>query len=202
MNTARYILALIAVMSYIPAVGWWYLVHPFVGFWRRLGRPLVYTIMTVTSLAVMGAIYLIREPLLAVEYGTNPVLWPLVVLFYGASIAIEVRCRKYLKPKILLGVPELAPGRGGGELITEGIYSRVRHPRYMSVFLGTAAVAFFTNYLAVYIVAVLVAPALYLVVILEEKELRDRFGQQYVQDCRRVPRFIPRRQTTLEARAG
>ena len=202
MNTARYVLALIAVMSYIPAVGWWYLVHPFVGFWRRLGRPAFYTIMTVTSLALMGAIYLIREPLLAVEYGTNRALWSLVVLFYGASSYIEIRCRKYLKRKILVGVPELAPGGGGGKLITEGIYSRVRHPRYIAVFLGTVAVAFFTNYLAVYILAVLVAPALYLVVLLEEKELRDRFGQPYIDYCRRVPRFIPRRQTTLEARAG
>jgi protein-S-isoprenylcysteine O-methyltransferase Ste14 len=63
----------------------------------------------------------------------------------------------------------------------------------LTVFLGTLAVAFFTNYLAVYVVAVLVAPALYLVVMLEEKELRDRFGQQHVEYCRRVPRFIPRR---------
>jgi protein-S-isoprenylcysteine O-methyltransferase Ste14 len=202
MNTARYVVALIAVMSYIPAVGWWYLIHPLVGFWRRLGRPLFYTIMTVTSLAFMGAVYLIREPLLAVEYGTNPALWPLVILFYGASIAIEVRCRKYLKPKILLGVPELAPGSGGGKLITEGIYSRVRHPRYLAVFLGTVAVAFFTNYLAVYVIAALVAPALYLVVVLEEKELRDRFGQPYEEYCRRVPRFIPRRRPAVEAPAG
>jgi len=202
MNTARHVLALIAVMSYPPAVGWWYLVHPFVGFWRRLGRPAFYTIMTVTSLAFMGLVYLIREPLLAVEYGTNRALWPLVVLFYGASSYIEIRCRKYLKPKILVGVPELAPGGGGGKLITEGIYSRMRHPRYIAVFLGTVAVAFFTNYLAVYVVAVLVAPALYLVVVLEEKELRDRFGQPYIDYCRRVPRFIPRRQATVEARVG
>lgn len=201
MNTARYIVALIAVMSYVPAVGWWYLVHPFVSFWRKLGRPSFYVIMTVTSLAVMGAIYLIREPLLAVEYGTEPVLWPLAALFYGASAYIEVRCRRYLKPRILFGAPELAPGRGGGSLITEGIYGRVRHPRYIAVFLGTVAVAFFTNYLAVYILAVLLAPALYLVVVLEEKELRERFGKEYEDYCERVPRFFPRRRITSTARA-
>lgn len=200
MNTARYIVALIAVMSYPPAVGWWYLVHPLVGFWRRLGRPLFYAIMTVTSLAIMGAVYLIREPLLAVEYGTEQALWPLAVIFYGASAYFEVRCRRYLKPKILLGAHELAPG-GGGKLITEGIYGRVRHPRYIAVFLGTVAIAFFTNYLAVYILALLLAPALYLVVVLEEKELHDRFGEEYEEYCRRVPRFIRRRRITSTARA-
>lgn len=71
-----------------------------------------------------------------------------------------------------------------------------------AVLLGTVAVAFFTNYLAVYIVAVLIVPALYLVVVLEERELRDRFGEQYVEYCRRVPRFFPRRQTTVDARVG
>ncbi|MGD2217804.1 MAG: isoprenylcysteine carboxylmethyltransferase family protein [Gemmatimonadales bacterium] len=193
MDKARYIVALLAVMSYPPAVGWWYLTHPFVGCWRRLGRPLFYTVVTIGSFIIMGAIYLVREPLLAVEYGTDRALWPLVVLFYGTSIYIEVRCRKYLKTKILIGVPELAPDGRGGRLITEGIYGRIRHPRYIAVWLGTLAVAFFTNYLAVYIIAIAILPALYLVVVLEEQELRDRFGEEYISYCERVPRFFPRR---------
>ncbi|MGD2153779.1 MAG: isoprenylcysteine carboxylmethyltransferase family protein, partial [Gemmatimonadales bacterium] len=188
MDKARYVLALIAVMSYPPAVGSWYLIHPFVRFWRRLGRPVFYTVLTIGSLIVMGAIYLHREPLLAVQYGTDPALWPLVLLFYGASVYIEVRCRKHLKTSILIGVPELAPDGGGGRLITEGVYGRVRHPRYVAVWLGTVALAFFTNYLAVYLIAVAIVPALYLVVVLEEKELRERFGEEYVRYCERVPR--------------
>ncbi len=193
MDKARYILALIAIMSYPPAVGWWYLTHPFVDFWRRLGRLVFYTVVIIGSFIIMGAIYLVREPLLAVEYGTDRALWPLVVLFYGTSIYIEVRCRKYLKAKILMGVPELAPDGRGGRLITEGIYGRIRHPRYIAVWLGTVAVAFFTNYLAIYIIAVAILPALYLVVVMEENELRDRFGEEYVRYCERVPRFFPRR---------
>lgn len=184
-------------MMYPPAVGWWYVTHPFVGFWRRLGRPVFYTVVTIGSFLIMGAIYLIREPLLAVEYGTNRALWPLTILFYGASIYIEVRCRKHLKGKILMGVPELAPDGRGGRLLTEGIYGQIRHPRYTAVWLGTVAWAFFTNYLAVYVIAVVIAPALYLVVVLEERELRQRFGEEYVRYCERVPRFLPRRSTTV-----
>jgi protein-S-isoprenylcysteine O-methyltransferase Ste14 len=193
MSTARYILALITITTFPPAVGWWYVTHPFVKFWRRLGRPLFYTTVTLASFAVIAAMYLIREPLLAVEYGTNRALWPLALLFYGAAIYIEVRCRKYLKLKILVGVPELAPDGKGGEIITQGIYGRIRHPRYVAVWLGTVAVALFTNYLAVYILALAIIPALYLVVVLEEKELRDRFGLEYAAYSERVPRFIPRR---------
>jgi protein-S-isoprenylcysteine O-methyltransferase Ste14 len=193
MNTARYVLALICIMTYPAAVGWWYVTHPFIDFWRRLGAPASITILAIASLLLAAAGYLLRGPLLAVEFGTNPYLWPPAALIYAASIYVELRARKHLKIRILAGVPELQRDGRGGRLITEGIYGTVRHPRYLGVWLGTAAVAFFTNYLAVYVIALLMIPALYLVVMLEENELRDRFGDEYLRYCERVPRrFIPR----------
>ena len=192
MNTARYVLALLAVMSYPMAVGWWYITHPLIDFWRKLGRPVFYTLVTLVSFAIMAAIYMVREPILSVEYGTNRALWPLVVLFYGFSVWVEIRCRKHLKTKSVGGSPELDPSGHGGRLITEGIYGQIRHPRYVAVWLGTVAVSFFCNHLAIYIIVVLLIPALYLLVVLEEKELRDRFGDEYVHYCERVPRrFTP-----------
>jgi protein-S-isoprenylcysteine O-methyltransferase Ste14 len=164
-DSVRYLLALVMITTFPPAVGWWYLTHPLVGFWRRVGRPRFYTVLAVSSIAVIAGMYAIREPLLG--------------------------CRKHLKLKILVGVPELAPDGRGGELITQGIYGRIRHPRYMAVWLGTVAVALFANYLAVYVLALVLVPALYLVVVLEERELRERFGEDYVTYSQRVPRFIP-----------
>lgn len=190
-DSVRYLLALVMITTFPPAVGWWYLTHPLVGFWRRVGRPFFYTVLAVSSIAVIAGMYAIREPLLAVEYGTNKALLPLAALIYLVSVFIEVRCRKHLKLKILVGVPELAPDGRGGELITQGIYGRIRHPRYMAVWLGTVAVALFANYLAVYVLALVLVPALYLVVVLEERELRERFGEDYVTYSQRVPRFIP-----------
>lgn len=191
MDTARYILALIATLTYPPAIGWWLVTHPFVRFWRAVGRPLYYVSMLVLSVAVMAGIYPFRETLLAVEFGTNELLWPAAILAYALSVYIEVRCRRYLKLKILLGVPELAPGGRGGTLITDGIYRRMRHPRYVAVWLGTVALALFTNYLAVYVIAGAMIPALYLVAVLEEKELHDRFGSDYSAYAAKVPRFLP-----------
>jgi protein-S-isoprenylcysteine O-methyltransferase Ste14 len=180
-------------MAYPVAVGWWYVTHPFVDSWRKLGRPFFYTILTITAFASMFAIYQVREPLLAVEYGTNRWFWILTALFYGTSVYVEIRCRKHLKANILVGAPELDPSGHGGKLITEGIYGIIRHPRYVAVWLGTVAVAFFTNYLAMYVMVVLLIPALYLVVVMEEKELRQRFGDDYDRYREQVPhRFIPR----------
>ena len=49
------------------------------------------------------------------------------------SVRIEIACRKHLKFKTLVGAPELARDGKGGELPSEGIYGRVRHPRYVGV---------------------------------------------------------------------
>ena len=56
--------------------------------------------------------------------------------------------------------------------------------------LGWALIA---NYLAPYGVVALGTVTIYGVVLLEEKELRDRFGKEYEDYCRCVPRFFPGR---------
>jgi protein-S-isoprenylcysteine O-methyltransferase Ste14 len=76
--------------------------------------------------------------------------------------------------------------------LTEGIYGRVRHPRYLQFLLSVAACAFACNYLAIYVLLVTLVAAVFLLVAIEERELRDRFGAEYEVYCARVPRFIPK----------
>lgn len=192
MDTARYIIALIVIVVYPPAIAFWLIVHPTIAFWRKLGPTKAYAMLVPALLALGWGMYAISGPLLAVEFGTQPWLWPLVIILYGASAYIEVRCRKHLKLSTLVGVPELSEKPGRDKLLTEGIYSRVRHPRYVGAVLGAIAVAFLANYLAVYVLAALIIPALYVIVVLEEKEMRDRFGAEYLDYSERVPRFIPK----------
>ena len=112
-------------------------------------------------------------------------------VFYLIAAAIEIQCRKHLKFRTLVGMPELVPEPATGKLITAGIYGRVRHPRYVSIFFGVVAVALFSNYLATYVVAGAMVPVLYALTFFEERELLDRFGEEYVEYSRRVPRFMP-----------
>ena len=50
--------------------------------------------------------------------------------------------------------------------------------------------------LALCVTFALSLPTLYLLVLLEERDLRERFGSEYEACCRRVPRFVPRRVMT------
>ncbi len=192
MDAARYYVALFVVVAMPSGFLFWFLIHPWTGFWRRLGHAWTYWIVGTLMAALMVGLVLIRHRLLAVEYGTR---WPLialaVVLFAAASV-IALKRRKLLTTKVLVGLPQLAPDRHPGRLLTEGIYRRIRHPRYVEIILALAAYALFTNYLAMYLLVLASPAAVYLIVLLEEKELRQRFGAEYEAYCRRVPRFIPR----------
>ena len=100
--------------------------------------------------------------------------------------------RKYLTQRVLVGTPELST-TDPGKLLTEGIYARTRNPRYLEFLLLCFVYVAFANYSGAWIVYLLTFPAIHLVVLLEEPELRDRFGAEYEEYCRRVPRYIPAR---------
>lgn len=192
MNSVRYFIALVTLISLPPAILLWFAVHPFARFWRKLGPVWTYALLSLPTGLLMVAVFLVRRRLLAIDFGTSPPLIALSVLTIAVGSWMAVRRRKLLTHGILVGLPELSGRRYPGKLLTEGIYAKIRHPRYIEALLWTLGYALFANYLAVYIAFLLAIPALYLVVLLEERELRERFGAAYDEYCRRVPRFIPR----------
>ena len=191
-EAVRYYLALFVLVSFVPLLAFWFLIHPFVGLWRRLGPGIAYGAASAVMIVIGAGIFALRGPLLAVEFGTVLLLWPPAALAYLAAIVLGVLCRRQLSIGTLIGLPELVPGRAPGRLLTEGIYARVRHPRYAGGGLGLLALACFTNYLAVYGLLVAYWPVIYAVTVFEERELVARFGAAYKSYRKSVPRFLPR----------
>ena len=66
------------------------------------------------------------------------------------------------------------------------------HPFARTWRLFVLAYVAFANYTGTGILYVLTFPAAHAVVLLEERELRDRFGCEFDEYCRRVPRYLPR----------
>ena len=91
-----------------------------------------------------------------------------------------------------VGLPELDPDKHEGKLLRDGIYGRVRHPRYLAVTVGMVGWALFVNYLAIYVTVPVMFAFLCLIAWLEEDELVDRFGAEYMQYQAEVPMLMPR----------
>jgi len=190
MTLARYFVGALLVVSMPPAIVWWLILHPFVGFWRRMGARRALVGVTVLSVALLLALVPLRNALLGRDLGT---CWPLVGVAAAGIVAAGVLAaqrRRYLTFRILSGLPELE-GRAD-LLLTEGPYARVRHPRYLEVVIAALAYACFANYVGAYIVAFLTLPLLHVVVVLEERELARRFGASWERYRAAVPRWVPR----------
>ena len=188
----RYFMALFMLISTPQALIYWLIIHPFVDLWRRVGKGMTYTVLIVMYVACGYLLWSVRGPLLAVEYGTNQWLWLPALAFYVAAEWIQVRIKKLLTFKIMAGLPELDRSGKGGKLLDTGHYARIRHPRYLAVTLGTVAWALFANYLAVYVIIPLLVIGLVAIAWFEERELVERFGEEYVQYRSSVPMIIPR----------
>lgn len=192
MNEIRYIIALFMVVGLAPLLLFWFFIHPFVGFWRRVGPVATYLATGLVIGVGMIFLYTQRRYLLTADLGTSYPLVALGLICLLLSAALRISLGRHMPTSVLLGLSELAPTRYPVGLCTSGIYSRIRHPRYLQFLLAVLGYSLLANYLASYIVLALWFVGIPFIAVIEERELRNRFGTPYEEYCRRVPRFLPR----------
>lgn len=192
MNLVRYVLAWILVVMLPPAILYWFAVHPFAAFWRRVGRWVGLSAAFATLFASAIGLGLLAPRLLVTEYGLSWPLTAVALVLIVIAFVIQRRRKKYLTFRVLMGVPELAKEPGESRLFTEGIYARIRHPRYVEVVLATSGYALVANYLAAYVILAISIGLIWLLVLVEERELHARFGGAWEEYAARTPRFLPR----------
>ena len=156
-------------------------------------RTLVFTIF-------VPGFWTVLVPYWVVGRGARVDLRPAAVagwILAGAGVALYFACAFWgfaLRGK---GTP--APIDPPKRLVAEGPYRIVRNPMYWSVafvMLGEA-LAFRSLALAEIGVAFFAGTTLF-VLLYEEPTLRRKFGAEYDDYCRRVPRWIPRLRNKLD----
>lgn len=192
MHTARHAVAVMMLLVLPIGLGLWYVIHPFARAWRRVGPAWTYLILTVPVIYAGRLLWNNQDSLLGRDLGTNPIIIALTVPVLIVAIQVTRARRHHLTNRILMGFPELSSS-GKGRLLTEGIYGRVRHPRYIEFLLFSFVYVGFANYSGTWILYALSVPLIHGIVLLEERELRARFGAEHEDYCRRVPRYVPRR---------
>lgn len=199
MDHVRYFLGVLSVVTLPAGVLFWFVIHPWARWWRRLGPARTYVIVLPAVVAFGALLFRIRGRLLGADLGMKWSLIAVALVLFGAMTMLELQYWKHLSIATLVGVPELSPSeQRKGRLLQDGIYRVVRHPRYLSAGIGVIANALIVNYAGLYILLLLLFPAGYVLVVLEERELRERFGEEYRRYQREVPRFIPRWKRTSD----
>jgi len=191
MDRIRYFLGAVIVILVPLGLLYWLIIHRWARCWRRWG-PIRTYLAVLPVLAALGVLlFQARGQLLGANLGTNWGLIGIALVLSCLMTWLELQYWRQLSISTLVGIPELSQQRKG-RLLREGIYGVVRHPRYLSAGIGMMANALIVNYLGLYILLVSALAPGYLLLVLEERELLDRFGDAYREYQRDVPRLIPR----------
>src|SRR5262252_6543891 len=156
--------------------------------------------INVVSLALRNCLFTVIVPGLGGLYGPwlilghrsalpTPLAWPAVAVI-AIGIALYLSCQ-WVFAAVGRGTPWIwdAPRR----LVEVGSYRWVRNPIYIAALLIVLGEAWLFLSFDLLLYAGLLAVAFHvLVVAYEEPRLRARFGEQYNDYRRRVPRWIPR----------
>jgi protein-S-isoprenylcysteine O-methyltransferase Ste14 len=188
----RFGIAFIMLASHLPSLFLWLAIHPFSGIWRKMGPAKTYAVLLVPVAVYLGMAWIFRGPLLGADFGSSGITMVLAGICAASALVLNRYRSRNLDFKKLSGVPELSPEAYPGELLAQGASRIVRNPRYIEAQLWVLGYCLFANYSGPYIVWLISLAVMYLVVMLEEWELRRRLGGAYEEYCRRVPRFFPK----------
>jgi protein-S-isoprenylcysteine O-methyltransferase Ste14 len=150
-------------------------------------RTLIFTIFIPGFWTVLMPYWLLPRPLHAGVRGAGAAGWLLV----AAGVALYFACAFWGFAVRGHGTPlPLDPPK---KLVVAGPYRIVRNPMYWSVafvILGEAAV--FHSVALVDLAVVFHVAVNLFVLFIEEPGLRAKFGAEYEEYCRQVPRWLPR----------
>ncbi len=191
----------LSVIIFWPVVPlFWIPVHLMTGLFKRMGlATLIFPIIFWLPLAY--SLYSIKERLLFYQIMIPVFLtyWGWAFLIFG--LALHILTGIYLRLG-LIGIPEFSD-RVKIHLVKKGPFAVVRHPTYLAhnmIFLGAFLI---TGMLTAGLIAILDFFTIHVIIIpLEEKELQSRFGDEYVEYKRRVPKFFPKGFTENQGKEG
>jgi len=141
-------------------------------------------------LIIVPAVLIWIDPFPPLELGLWRLLGVAFVLF--GSIVFITSHRMIYKPDQWKGIPSALPGEPN-QLITNGPYRFIRHPIVTSIFLILIGETVLTQSIMPVIWLLLIGIiGIPIIVYVEEPRLEKKFGNEYREYKKRVPRFIPK----------
>ena len=199
LSTAMDYIALFYLVILLWKPFFWFVFHPALGYWRRVGNRSLWVALPVWGIFALSII-LARHELFASRFERNALTWVMGGVLFGVAGWLEVQTHRTFGWRRLAGLPEINPRHRLCGVVRTGIYARVRHPRYLQYMLMILSMALLTGALPIFLLAFLNILVYQILAPLEERKLLDQYGSQYEDYRRSVPRFVPHLRRTHEAR--
>jgi protein-S-isoprenylcysteine O-methyltransferase Ste14 len=180
--------AIVIVYASIPS--FWLLIHPRVEYWRsRQQSPYRLLIpVWVTMWIVLAVITSPWRHILIYKAGWT---WIPAAILLLIGLWLYKSSGKDFSGAQLSGAAELLPARGEQRLVVSGIRTRIRHPVYLGHFCEMLAWSIGTGLAVLYALTAFAAVTGVIMIRLEDKELEQRFGEEYRRYRSQVPALIP-----------
>jgi protein-S-isoprenylcysteine O-methyltransferase Ste14 len=177
------------VYSTIPA--FWLLIHPRVEYWRSRRRS-PYRILLPTWMAMWAVVAIITAPWRGVLFYESDYTWiPAGALFCAGLMLYKLSHRRFTLTQ-LGGLPEILRDHDQQRLVTTGIRARVRHPVYLGHLCEMLAWSLATGLAVCWALTALAIVTGAFMIKMEDKELENRFGEEYRQYRSTVPAVLPK----------
>jgi protein-S-isoprenylcysteine O-methyltransferase Ste14 len=180
------LLAIMTLMFWTVIPLFWIPVHLATGFFRKLGL-FTFLMPFITWVPLVYLIYHYRVFLLKFTVQLPELLNLTGIPLFLFGTLLHIWTAVLLGGLGIIGVPEIS-SKMKSRLIAKGPFSIVRHPTYLAHTLIFFGVFFITEAVVVGVVALLDFIVVNSIIIpLEEKELLNRFGEEYQTYKRQVP---------------
>jgi protein-S-isoprenylcysteine O-methyltransferase Ste14 len=183
-------LAWILVCWYATIPSFWLIIHPFPEYWRKHASPYRVILPAWFMMIVTAAALTWRWR--SVRLYDAPWTWILFFFFAAGAVVFYHGSGKHISGQQVMGKAEVQPEKHEQRLVTTGMHGRVRHPMYAGHLLmmtgwtvGSGLAACFA------LTAFAVVTGLWMMRF-EEKELEQRFGEEYREYKKKVPALLPR----------
>lgn len=185
------LLAFLTILIWPVVPLFWIPVHGLSRFFKRIGL-LTYIMPPLTWIPIAYLVFRYKEVLLGLKYEMPLVVNILGFILIIAGTFLHLWTGKLLSLWGLMGIPEVSK-KLDSRLVTEGPFGIVRHPTYLAHTVLFSGIFLLTEVLTVGILTLLDFIIVNLVIIpLEERELSERFGDEYREYRERVRyRFFP-----------
>jgi protein-S-isoprenylcysteine O-methyltransferase Ste14 len=184
----------VACVIYATIPSFWLLIHPRVEYWRSRPRS-PYRILLPAWIAMWLLLAAVTAHWRGLTVYHRWWCWIPASVLFGAGLTLYRLSGTAFSPAQLGGLPEVLPDHRQQRLVTTGIRAHVRHPVYLAHLFEMAAWSIGTGLTVCWALTAFAIVTGAVMITMEDKELENRFGEEYRQYRLRVPAVLPR--TTL-----